>query len=99
MAVPRIGRARGGLRPGHLALLVVFLALRTGLASDAGGGGGAGDGAKDLLGQHATEEKETPGLKVFQVNFHHVEIPFIIGLWIFVSSLAKVGKKTQYTSF
>ena len=28
---------------------------------------------------------------IFQVNFHHVEIPFIIGLWIFVSSLAKVG--------
>ena len=30
---------------------------------------------------------------VFHVEFERVEIPFIIALWIFVSSLAKIGKK------
>ena len=30
---------------------------------------------------------------VFHVDFERVEVPFIIALWIFVSSLAKIGKK------
>ena len=36
---------------------------------------------------HAKHEYE-----VFHVDFERVEIPFIIALWIFVSSLAKIGK-------
>ena len=32
---------------------------------------------------------------VFHVEFERVEIPFIIALWIFVSSLAKIGEYTM----
>ena len=32
--------------------------------------------------------------EVFHVDFERVEIPFIIALWIFVSSLAKIGEYT-----
>ena len=32
---------------------------------------------------------------VFHVDFERVEVPFIIALWIFVSSLAKIGKKIK----
>ena len=35
---------------------------------------------------------DTPEYHVFHVEFERVEIPFIIALWIFVSSLAKIGK-------
>jgi len=34
---------------------------------------------------------DTPEYHVFHVEFERVEIPFIIALWIFVSSLAKIG--------
>lgn len=34
---------------------------------------------------------ERPSYHVFHVEFERVEIPFIIALWIFVSSLAKIG--------
>lgn len=37
-------------------------------------------------------EKRYP---VIQVSFHRVETPFIIGLWIFCASLAKIGKFIQ----
>ena len=33
-----------------------------------------------------------PEYTVFHVEFERVEIPFIIALWIFVSSLAKIGE-------
>ena len=29
---------------------------------------------------------------MFHVEFERVQLPFIISLWIFVSSLAKIGK-------
>ena len=32
------------------------------------------------------------GYQVFHMEFDRVELPFIIALWIFVSSLAKIGK-------
>ena len=32
------------------------------------------------------------------MDFPHVETPFIIALWILVSSLAKVGKKIMRTA-
>ncbi len=38
----------------------------------------------------------TPEYHVFHVEFERVEIPFIIALWIFVSSLAKIGEYTVY---
>lgn len=30
--------------------------------------------------------------KIFIIEFHRVETPFIIGLWIFFASVAKIGK-------
>ena len=32
------------------------------------------------------------GYQVFHVEFERVQLPFIISLWIFVSSLAKIGE-------
>lgn len=37
------------------------------------------------------EHHHPPSYHVFHVEFERVEIPFIIALWIFVSSLAKIG--------
>ena len=41
-------------------------------------------------GDHGDEHGH--GYQVFHVEFSRVEVPFIIALWIFVSSLAKIGK-------
>ena len=41
---------------------------------------------------HYGHHGDTPEYHVFHVEFERVEIPFIIALWIFVSSLAKIGK-------
>ena len=41
---------------------------------------------------HGHDHGDTPEYHVFHVEFERVEIPFIIALWIFVSSLAKIGK-------
>lgn len=38
------------------------------------------------------KEKQVERYAVFSVSFHKVETPFIIGLWIFCASLAKIGK-------
>lgn len=46
-----------------------------------------------VLGHYdlAHEHHEKHEYEVFHVDFERVEIPFIIALWIFVSSLAKIG--------
>ena len=31
--------------------------------------------------------------EIFTIEFHRVETPFIIGIWIFFASVAKIGKK------
>lgn len=41
---------------------------------------------------HADESKPSkPEYKIMSVEFHRVETPFIIGIWIFFASLAKIG--------
>lgn len=42
-----------------------------------------------------TQDKRYP---VISVSFHRVETPFIIGLWIFCASLAKIGKLTLFAT-
>ncbi|XP_059832398.1 sodium/hydrogen exchanger 2-like [Hypanus sabinus] len=40
------------------------------------------------------EEKESAGgaaLKIFSIEYHHVQVPFEITLWIMLASLAKIG--------
>lgn len=36
-------------------------------------------------------QKEVQRYPVASVSFHRVETPFIIGMWIFCASLAKIG--------
>ena len=31
--------------------------------------------------------------KIFSIEFHRIETPFIIGIWIFFASVAKIGKR------
>ncbi len=58
---------------------------------DAGGhSAGTPSGEEDEEG--GGEGHEVHEYEVFHIEFDRVEIPFIIALWIFVSSLAKIGK-------
>ena len=94
---PRPGGAfSNGIKPGHVILMVLFLLLRNGLTFGSVESGGASDGSAahregEEGGGHEGEE-EHHGYQVFHVDFDYVQVPFIISLWIFVSSLAKVGK-------
>jgi len=42
---------------------------------------------------------EVHGYEVFHVEFDRVEIPFIAGIWIFISSIAKIGNIFNSLSF
>ena len=93
------------LRPAHLILFIVFIIVRKSFASESESTSHgssdhsnfdshthhAGEGNKQGDGHHEGGHHEAH-FSVFHVNFEHVEVPFIIALWIFVSSLAKVGK-------
>lgn len=97
-------------RPAHAVILGVFLLIRYVMSDDAGlpsGGGGhdtggsASGGHGDSAGGHAAAGGEHGddghhGYQVFHVEFERVQLPFIISLWIFVSSLAKIGKGDLY---
>jgi len=53
--------------------------------ADNGHDAGAADGT------HHDESGHHGGIHVFVAEFERVEIPFIIALWIFCASLAKIG--------
>ena len=95
-----------GVSAKHLLMLVVFMAVRnsggimSALAASTGGGSEAGhDGPAHRSGEEATEEGHAhEGYQVFHVEFERVQLPFIISLWIFVSSLAKIGECVKCVS-
>ncbi|XP_011647722.1 Na(+)/H(+) exchanger protein 2 isoform X2 [Pogonomyrmex barbatus] len=45
----------------------------------------------DSTGVSLPEEKEKPEYHVITVEFSRVETPFLIGIWIFFASIAKIG--------
>lgn len=60
---------------------------------------GQGNGANSMehLTSHAVQEAGDPAkhakpeYKIISVEFHRVETPFVIGIWIFFASIAKIG--------
>ncbi|CAK9832452.1 Sodium/hydrogen exchanger 3 [Anthophora retusa] len=58
---------------------------------------GQEEGANTMehMASHAIEQTNTkhpkPEYKIMSVEFHRVETPFVIGIWIFFASLAKIG--------
>ncbi len=69
--------------PGHDASAVESFTTNPG--ADNGHDAGAADGT------HHDESGHHGGIHVFVAEFERVEIPFIIALWIFCASLAKIG--------
>ncbi|KAL6444192.1 hypothetical protein ACFW04_001847 [Cataglyphis niger] len=45
----------------------------------------------DSSSEHAVEQSPKPEYHVITVEFPRVETPFVIGIWIFFASLAKIG--------
>ena len=90
--------------PAYLIIFIVFIVIRKSFANeheeeshDNSGHSNFGPHTRHSGGdkegdEHHEEGHENVKFSVFHVNFEHVEVPFIISLWIFVSSLAKVGK-------
>ena len=62
------------------------------LASEQGKGANS---MEHLTSNHAMDgavEHRKPEYKVISVEFHRVETPFVIGIWIFFASIAKIGR-------
>ncbi|XP_029175073.1 probable Na(+)/H(+) antiporter nhx-3 isoform X2 [Nylanderia fulva] len=47
--------------------------------------------ARDSNTKHDVEQKPKPEYRIITVEFPRVETPFVIGIWIFFASLAKIG--------
>lgn len=47
-------------------------------------------------GAHGDHEQHVEHFHIASVDFGRVQIPFIISLWIFCASLAKIGKRIVY---
>ena len=92
------------IRPGHLIIFIAFVIIRQSFANEHEQSSHENSGHSNFESHssHSDGDKKGGGhhegghedahFSVFHVNFEHVEVPFIIALWIFVSSLAKVGR-------
>ena len=45
------------------------------------------------------EHSPKPEYRIVSVEFTRVETPFLIGIWIFFASIAKIGKYWEYESW
>lgn len=96
-----------GIKPAHLAVFLLAYFIRRSYSASTtgddhahGDGGSGGHAAGDGHGAHAAHGEH--GYQVFHVEFERVQLPFIISLWIFVSSLAKIGEsreRKKYSQF
>lgn len=76
--------------------LLLLLLLLLCLAGDTA----AEDGEEETtpLSQEYTDESHKMGgqnserYRILSFNFHHVEVPYVICLWILLASVAKIGK-------
>lgn len=88
------GPFSNGVKPMHAVVLLAVFLIKNVLTAAAASGGGHGD-------EHGHPEAHSEahgagdhhGYQVFHVEFERVQLPFIISLWIFVSSLAKIGER------
>ncbi len=78
-----------GVNAKHLLFLAAIFVIRKGLPV-AMGSSSESHARNSEGGEHG--EEEIPEYEVFHVDFEYVQLPFIISLWIFVSSLAKIGE-------
>ena len=102
-AEPRRRAFTNGVKPIHAIVLVIFLLIRyTYGGVDLRARRSASENVETSNehdhgwneGSDDHQEHEEEGYQVFHVEFARVELPFIIALWIFVSSLAKIGMYT-----
>lgn len=77
-----------------LAEAVASPSVSTGDHLGLGEGAGHGAGEHGAPGEHGSggHGGAHEGIHIFTAEFARVEIPFIISLWIFCASLAKIGK-------
>lgn len=61
-------------------------------------GGPATDSSASSSSTEEPTKKPIERYKVASVSFSRVEVPFIIGLWIFCASLAKIGKSRSFST-
>lgn len=90
------GAFSNGVKPMHAAILLVFYVIKYGYGAASGAASSDhGEAGAEPEG-HGGHGDDHHGYTVFHVEFERVQLPFIISLWIFVSSLAKIGKTTDY---
>ena len=81
---------------GYYLVTVYLRAVRAdvGVGSPSGGHAESGDqlGFADSIPTDHSSGHKSHGIQITKVDFEGVETPFIIALWIFCASLAKIGK-------
>lgn len=90
---PYPGKSFGPMGPidGSLPDDVSFRSLSFGQGEDANSVEHGVSHAVDVA--HDGAKRKKPEYNIISVEFHRVETPFVIGIWIFFASIAKIGRK------